>query len=283
MTDASLAVERRGRHWLADAATGGGLALCIITAANAALPKAAEPKPTPAADPPVASRSRPAPAGPTTLIAFQRPLPGYQVGSPFGLRRLPWEVRPRLHAGVDIEAPAGTPILAAADGVVTRVGQDGGLGRFVELEHAAGLSSVYGHLGAFVPGVVAGAVVKAGAPIGRIGDSGSSSGAHLHFEIRDHKRRPLDPQRFLGRRFADAGELPLSAALRVPRAVRVAYVSSIPRAKRAEMQARQEQKLAAAAADTASDVGEISSAIESATPAARPADQRPRARFAIAG
>ncbi|RAK58200.1 M23 family peptidase [Phenylobacterium deserti] len=192
------------------------------------------------------------PAAPAALIAFSDPLPGYEVGSPFGLRQLPWEEAGRLHAGVDIQAPAGEPIRAAADGVVTRIGQEGGYGRFVEITHAEGLTTLYGHMGAFLPDLKTGDAVKAGQPVGKIGSTGTSTGAHLHFEVRDRKDRPLNPELFLGRSFAAAEDLPLREALRVPRRVRVAYVSMIPKSKQelmeAKRQAELEEKLAKAEA-----------------------------------
>jgi murein DD-endopeptidase MepM/ murein hydrolase activator NlpD len=251
MTEATLAREARARHWLVDAAVGGGLALGLITVAHAALPKTsplAPPlRPRLAAAQPVA----PAPAPPPVLIAFQSPLPGYEIDSPFGLRQLPWEEHGRLHAGVDIAAPTGQPILAAADGVVVRTGQDPGYGRFVELKHAEGLTTLYGHLAAFDPQVAPGAAMKAGSAVGRTGSTGTSTGAHLHFEIHDVKDRPLNPELFLGRSFASAEDLPLKAALRAPRHVRVAYVSNIPKSKQALMAAREEADVADSVADSA--------------------------------
>jgi hypothetical protein len=112
----------------------------------------------------------------------------------------------------------------------------------VEVEHAEGLKSFYAHLGAIDPGVAPGLAVKIGQPIARIGSSGSSTGPHLHFEIRDAKDRPLNPQYFLDRQFAEADDLPLLTAARVPRGVRIAYVSRIPDSKRALMEAREAEK-----------------------------------------
>ena len=242
MPDTSPAHSGRSRHWLIDAFAGGSLALGLITVADAALPRLERTPPLPSriaapAPPPAPAAPAPAPA----LIAFQAPAPGYPVISPFGLRQLPWEKGGRLHAGVDIAAPAGLPVVAAADGVVTRVATDGGYGRFVELTHAEGLTTVYAHLGRFLPQITPGVAVKAGTPVGALGSTGASTGAHLHFEVRDRKGRPLNPELFLGRRFAEAADLPLRAAARIPRGVRVAYVSNIPTSKREQMQ----EKLAA--------------------------------------
>jgi hypothetical protein len=219
---------------------GGSAALIAMTAANAALPPKDEPlsKLRPAQPAPAAAT----PAAPDVLIAFTEPLPGHDVVSPFGLRKLPWEEGGRLHEGVDIAAPSGVPVLAAADGVVVAAGQDGGYGRYVQVRHAEGIRTIYAHLGSIADNVKPGVVVKIGAPIARVGSSGSSTRPHLHFEIRDADDRPLNPAFFLDRQFAEADDLPLGAAARVPKGVRIAYVSRIPDSKKALMEARAARK-----------------------------------------
>jgi hypothetical protein len=190
---------------------------------------------------PAAGRAPSRPALPAPFIAFGDPVPGYPVISPFGLRQLPWEEAGRLHKGVDIAAPMGTPVLAAADGVIARTGVDPGYGRFIEVAHKGGMGTLYGHLSAFE--VRPGMAVRLGQPIGRIGSTGSSTGAHLHFEVHDPHGRALNPEMFMGRSFANMAELPLKAAARLPaRRVRIAFVSYIPPARQAEMLARQEAK-----------------------------------------
>lgn len=251
MSDTSLAPGATARHGLVDGLLGGVAALVALTVAHAALPDppaVTHPKPAPA----VRLMAALPPAPPPVLIAFQAPLPDGEVGSPFGLRQLPWEDRARLHAGVDMVAPAPEPVLAAADGVVARLGTDPGYGRFVELEHADGLKTRYGHLDRFAPGIAEGSAVKAGAAVGRLGSTGTSTGVHLHFEVRDAGDRPMNPELFLGKAFATAADLPLREARRVPRQARVAYVSRIPRNKQDIMEA----KLEAAAADSAADATE---------------------------
>jgi hypothetical protein len=222
---------------------GGAAALIALTAAHASLPSHSAPRAHAPAKRPAASAPAPAaPSAPVALIAFTDPVPGYAVVSPFGLRKLPWEAGGRLHEGVDIAAGTGVAVLAAADGVVVAAGASESYGRYVEVEHAEGLKSFYAHLGAIDPGVAPGLAVKIGQPIARIGSSGSSTGPHLHFEIRDAKDRPLNPQYFLDRQFAEADDLPLLTAARVPRGVRIAYVSRIPDSKRALMEAREAEK-----------------------------------------
>lgn len=160
-------------------------------------------------------------------FAFAPPLTGFAVNSPFGLRKMPWEEGGRLHEGVDIAAPSSTPIRVTLAGTVIRTGVDGGYGRFVEVAHGDGLTSFYAHLGRAAPGLKAGMVIPAGYVVAYVGSSGRSTGAHLHFEIRDDGR-PLDPVAFMGRTFATAAQLPLAEAGRIPRRVRVVQVSDWP-------------------------------------------------------
>lgn len=226
-------------HWAMDAAAGVAATLAAFTMAQAALPPSGQHRPEPAV--PVAKAQPPVK---TTEVRFAQPVAGYAVISPFGLRQLPWEEHGRLHAGVDIAAPAGLPVRAVADGVVTRAGEDGGFGRFVEVRHAGGLLTIYAHLGSIA--TRSGALVQSGDTLGQIGSTGSSTGSHLHFEIRDRQDRPLNPELFMGQTFASADQLPLAEAARVPRRVRIAYVSYIPKSKRELMDAREAEKEEAA-------------------------------------
>lgn len=262
MSETSLAPAGPPRHRLIEGVLGGVVGLVAITVAHAALPDFVETRPAlallsvpPAHAPPAPRPSRPPPP-PPVLIAFALPLPDGEVGSPFGLRQLPWEDQARLHAGIDMVAPAPELVLASADGVVTRVGTDPGYGRFVELTHAEGLTTLYGHLDHVAPGVATGVAVKAGKPVGLIGNTGTSTGVHLHFEVHDSEARPLNPEVLLGHSYARAADLPLREARRIPRRVRVAYVSRIPRNKKAEMEAKladDPAEQAASDADTAGD------------------------------
>lgn len=136
--------------------------------------------------------------GTTRTIAFIAPIVGFAVNSPFGMRRLGHEARARMHEGLDFAAPAGTPVLAAAEGVVLRTGTQNGYGRFVEVEHANGVTSFYAHLSRIE--VNPGDVLNAGEQLGRVGSTGRVTGPHLHFEIRRNGEQ-IDPQGFLGRTF----------------------------------------------------------------------------------
>lgn len=238
LSEASLPSDERARHWVLEAAFGAAAALAAITVAQAALPDRVEltshrPPPQVMA---MGAVSAQAPE-PAHLIAFADPVQGREIVSPFGLRQLPWEENGRLHEGVDIAAPFGSPVLAAADGVVVDAGRSYTYGRYVRVKHAEGLTSLYAHMGAVAPDMAPGRAVKAGMPVGEIGSSGTSTGPHLHFELRDAKDRPLNPGLFLGEQFATADDLPLKQARRIPRGVRKAWVSRIPESKREQMEA----------------------------------------------
>lgn len=113
--------------------------------------------------------------------AFVWPTDG-RATSGFGSRRHPIFGDVRLHAGMDIPAPAGQPIVAAGDGRVVHAGPRGGYGQAVVIDHGGGLASLYAHQAARV--VRAGEGVKAGQRIGLVGSTGQSTGPHLHFEVR---------------------------------------------------------------------------------------------------
>jgi murein DD-endopeptidase MepM/ murein hydrolase activator NlpD len=120
------------------------------------------------------------------------PLDG-PLGSPFGPR---WG---RMHQGIDIEGWAETRVRAALPGVVTRVGWLGGhsgLGLVVKIRHPDGIGTLYAHLAS--ARVQPGQRVKAGQLVGRAGCTGSCTGVHLHFEVRE-RGKLVDPLRFLGK------------------------------------------------------------------------------------
>jgi murein DD-endopeptidase MepM/ murein hydrolase activator NlpD len=109
--------------------------------------------------------------------------------SPFGYR---WG---RLHKGIDIGAPYGAPIYAAAAGVVTYVGPKGGYGRLVLIRHADGTVTAYGHMSRFA--TTTGHRVEAGEIIAYVGAAGDATGPHLHFEVRIGGSTPIDPRPYL--------------------------------------------------------------------------------------
>ena len=105
------------------------------------------------------------------------------------------------HWGIDIAAPPGTPVLAAADGVVTAIGWDSdGYGHYVVLDHGGGWQTLYAHLQSAAMGgyrMTLGMTVRQGNAIGGLGSSGASTGPHLHFEVRRDGAH-FDPTRILG-------------------------------------------------------------------------------------
>ncbi len=113
--------------------------------------------------------------------AFLRPVPG-EVTTSFGLRRIINGQKRQPHAGVDLRAEEGTPVLACNGGVVVLVDQLFFSGRSVVLDHGWGLYSMVAHLSEAL--VQEGDRVASGAPIGRVGSTGRSTGPHLHWAIR---------------------------------------------------------------------------------------------------
>jgi murein DD-endopeptidase MepM/ murein hydrolase activator NlpD len=114
---------------------------------------------------------------------MRTPVEGARITSSFGLRVHPVLGYTRLHKGTDFAVPVGTAVYASGDGVVDFVGPHGGHGNFVRIRHKANLETAYAHLSRFAPGVVVGATVRQGQPIAFSGNTGLSSGPHLHYEV----------------------------------------------------------------------------------------------------
>ena len=116
------------------------------------------------------------------------------ITSGFGYRRDPVHGSRAFHRGVDIAAAPGKPVRATADGIVTRAGRIGGLGRAVYLAHGYGLTSRYGHMSEVA--VEPGQKVKRGDVIGYVGSSGRSTGYHLHYEVHVDGK-PINPLAYI--------------------------------------------------------------------------------------
>jgi murein DD-endopeptidase MepM/ murein hydrolase activator NlpD len=118
---------------------------------------------------------------PPSAYGFQWPVVG-PVTSEYGYRIHPVYGTRKLHSGLDISAPRGTPIAAATDGVVLAAGVRGGYGNCVIIDHGDGVSTLYGHMSQI--SVSEGRTVKRGDTVGLVGATGTATGNHLHFEVR---------------------------------------------------------------------------------------------------
>jgi hypothetical protein len=119
------------------------------------------------------------------------------LSSGYGWRRNPIGYRGyRFHSGLDIAADRGTPILAAADGVVSKAEYNSGFGRMVELDHGYGITTIYAHCNTLL--VQVGDRVASGRQIATMGSTGHSTGPHLHFEVR-LDGNAVDPMDYLPR------------------------------------------------------------------------------------
>lgn len=141
-------------------------------------------------------QSQNAPAATPVFVdnAFRVPVSG-TVTSGFGGRSDPFSGASAVHKGLDIAAPGGTPIAAAAGGTVSYVGYDeNGYGNYLTIRHGDSLKTLYGHCSEIA--VQVGQKVSAGETIARVGSTGRSTGNHLHFEVR-LDGIPVDPSWFL--------------------------------------------------------------------------------------
>ncbi len=113
----------------------------------------------------------------------------YRISSRFSYGRMhPILKIRRPHLGIDYAAPAGTPVQAVADGTVRYAGRKGGYGNYVEIRHANGYTTMYGHLKSYGKGIKSGAKVKQGQTVGYVGSTGLSTGPHLDFRIKEKNK-----------------------------------------------------------------------------------------------
>lgn len=124
----------------------------------------------------------------------RKPLADGIMRSGFGNRHHPLLRYTKMHTGVDWAAPMGTPIYASGNGVIEKMGWEGGYGRFIRIRHANGYQTAYGHMSAFARNATEGQRVRQGQIIGYVGSTGLSTGAHLHYEIIVNGRH-VDPMK----------------------------------------------------------------------------------------
>jgi murein DD-endopeptidase MepM/ murein hydrolase activator NlpD len=130
-----------------------------------------------------------------STVPVRKPVMGeLEVSSGFGVRVDPFIRAPALHTGIDFRGETGDPARATADGNVTVAGWQGGYGKMVEVDHGNGFTTRYGHLSEIT--VKVGQRVRAGHIVGKVGSTGRSTGAHLHYETRVNGEA-VDPRKFL--------------------------------------------------------------------------------------
>jgi len=121
---------------------------------------------------------------------FRFPLRDFRLTSTYGHRLCPIFDNHSMHHGIDLAAPEGTDVFAAADGTVTEIGYNRVFGNYIVITHRNNITSLYGHLQKVETTLQA--AVRSGTLIGRVGSTGMSTGPHLHFELRQDGRA-LDP------------------------------------------------------------------------------------------
>ena len=124
----------------------------------------------------------------------RKPVNNAIMRSGFGGRRHPILGYVKMHTGVDWATAYGTPIFASGNGVIEKIGWEGGYGKYIRVRHANGYETAYGHMSAFARGMEPGKKVRQGQVIGFVGSTGLSTGAHLHYEILVNGRY-VDPMR----------------------------------------------------------------------------------------
>lgn len=124
----------------------------------------------------------------------RKPVNNAIMRSGFGGRRHPILGYVKMHTGVDWATAYGTPIFASGNGVLEKVGYEGGYGKYIRMKHSNGYETAYGHMSAFAKGMEIGKKVRQGQVIGFVGSTGQSTGPHVHYEILVNGRF-VDPMR----------------------------------------------------------------------------------------
>ncbi len=140
----------------------------------------------------------------TRSMLMKTPVDGARISSGFGMRFHPVLGYTRMHKGIDFAVPVGTPVMAAGGGTVKFAGRANGYGNFMLINHGNGYSTAYGHLSRFAPGIHDGSRVRQGQVVAYSGNTGLTTGPHLHYEIRINNVQvnPLKVKVAGGRRLA---------------------------------------------------------------------------------
>ena len=125
---------------------------------------------------------------------LKTPIDGARLSSNFGMRKHPISGYNKMHKGVDFAAPKGTPIFAGGNGTIEFVGTNGGYGKFIKIRHNNEYKTAYAHLSKFKKGIKKGVRVNQGDIIGYVGNTGNSTGPHLHYEI-IYNNKPINPMK----------------------------------------------------------------------------------------
>lgn len=124
---------------------------------------------------------------------LKTPIKGARISSRYGQRRHPIQGYTKMHRGIDFAAPIGTPIFAAGDGVVKKLGRLRGFGNYVFIEHSQDYGTAYAHLHRYTKDLAKGKRVKQGDVIGYVGMTGLATAPHLHYEIH-YRGEQVNPQ-----------------------------------------------------------------------------------------
>lgn len=116
-------------------------------------------------------------------MLMKTPVDGARISSGFGMRFHPVLGYTRMHKGIDFAVPVGTPVMAAGTGTVKLAGHMGGYGNYLRIDMGNGYGTAYGHLSRFAPGIHVGSRVRQGQVVAYSGNTGMSTGPHLHYEI----------------------------------------------------------------------------------------------------
>ena len=118
------------------------------------------------------------------------------ISSGFRRRRSPFTGKWEMHTGIDVPGPSRTPIVATADGTISKIGSDAYLGNYIGIQHSEKFSTLYGHMRSFAKDIKKGTEVKRGDIIGYMGRTGRATGNHVHYEVRIDGK-PVNPFNYI--------------------------------------------------------------------------------------